>query len=285
MILDVELLQLYRCKQLVDLLGRVGRIFELEGFPYLSLEWTPAPSNVATMLSHASLVWDNYANRLGDRSISLSQRMAGSFAVALERDKINTLACQAWKTAQTDAFCVRAYAPEPFYLTEYQRRLVEGFDQPAWTEFVSFGVCRERDCVLMLTAKTQLPLTQKMLETAKKIMAAFASAYRYLHSQSIVLSVSESEAERLGVLSRREVECLQWLALGKTLSEAATILGISERTLRFHIQNARDRLGVSTTMQAVVSAALLYGFDPNDTRRSIYATSRAPMVEQAKRTG
>ena len=45
MILDVELLQLYRCKQLVDLLNRVGQIFEIEGFPYLSLEWTPAPSN------------------------------------------------------------------------------------------------------------------------------------------------------------------------------------------------------------------------------------------------
>ena len=282
MILDVELLQLYRCKQLVDLLNRVGQIFEVEGFPYLSLEWTPAPSNAATMLSHASPVWDNYGVQLGDDGLSLSQKMAKSFPIALRHNKVNTLACQSWKVAQQETFCLRAAAPEVYFLTEYQRGLIEAFDQAPWTEFVSYAVCRERDCVLLLTAKTQQSMTAKMLDIARKIMAAFASAYRYLHSQSIVTSVSETEAERLGVLSRREVECLQWLALGKTLSEAAMILGISERTLRFHVNNARERLGVSTTMQAVVAAALLYGFDPNDTRDSIFTKSREPMTPKAK---
>ncbi|MEL6728776.1 MAG: helix-turn-helix transcriptional regulator [Pseudomonadota bacterium] len=285
MILDVELLQLYRCKQLVDLLNRVGQIFEVEGFPYLSLEWTPAPSNASTMLSHASLVWDNYGVQLGDQGLSLSQKMAKSFSIALRHNKVNTLACQSWKVAQSETFCMRAAAPEVYFLTEYQRGLIESYDQAPWTEFVAYAVCRERDCVLLITAKTQREMTPKMLDVARKIMAAFASAYRYLHSQSIVLSVGETEAERLGVLSRREVECLQWLALGKTLSEAAIILGISERTLRFHVNNARERLGVSTTMQAVVSAALLYGFDPNDTRDSIYTKSREPMTTKPKQVG
>lgn len=283
MVLDVELLQLYRCKQLVDLLNRVGRIFEFEGFPHLSLEWTPAPSNATIMLSHASLVWDNYSEQLGDQGIRLSQEMAGSLSYALRQDKGDTLDCQAWKLSQTDPFCVRTSAPHDFLLTRYQRHIVCDFGQPIWSEFVAFAICRERDCALVLTAKTHDEVTSAMSEAAFKIMNAFASAYRYLHSQSIIFSDKEGGTKRQDLLSRREVECLQWLALGKTLSEASTILGISERTLRFHVGNARDRLGVSTTMQAVVAAALLYGFDPNDTRHSIYTMSRSQLPETRKK--
>jgi hypothetical protein len=81
------------------------------------------------------------------------------------------------------------------------------------------------------------------------------------------------------------VQCLHWLAAGKTFSEAAIILDIAERTLRFHVGNAKKKLGVSTTMQAVVAAALEYGFDPKDPRQSIYYTSRRPVVSQVRKAG
>ncbi len=56
-------------------------------------------------------------------------------------------------------------------------------------------------------------------------------------------------------LSEREVEALVWSARGKTSGEIATILGLSKRTVDFHIDNARQKLGVATRIEAVVKAA------------------------------
>ena len=283
MILEIQLLQLYRCKQLVELLDQVGKIFEYEGFPFLSLEWSPASTNVSTMIFHDDLVWDNYENQLGEQGLELSQIMASTMMNALSRDKTDTLACQTWKHAHANPFAVHADAPQDFLLTRLQRHAPERIQAPIWSDFVTYAICRERDCALFLTARTCEPISPHMMEVAIKTMTAFGSAYRYLHSQSVVISDKKVGPARMDLLSRREVECLQWLSLGKTLSEAATIMGISERTLRFHVSNARERLGVSTTMQAVVAAALVYGFDPNDPRHSIYAVSRTQMKDGSKR--
>nr|WP_315591518.1 response regulator transcription factor [uncultured Cupriavidus sp.] len=57
------------------------------------------------------------------------------------------------------------------------------------------------------------------------------------------------------VLSEREIEALSWSARGKTSGEIATILGLSKRTVDFHIDNAREKLGVATRVEAVVRAA------------------------------
>lgn len=62
---------------------------------------------------------------------------------------------------------------------------------------------------------------------------------------------------RKGALTGRELECLRWTALGKTDSEIGTILSISARTARFHIENAKRKLGVSTRIQAVAEALRL----------------------------
>jgi DNA-binding NarL/FixJ family response regulator len=56
-------------------------------------------------------------------------------------------------------------------------------------------------------------------------------------------------------LNDREAETLTWAARGKTSAEIALILGLSKRTVDFHIDNARDKLGVATRIQAAVKAA------------------------------
>jgi DNA-binding CsgD family transcriptional regulator len=56
-------------------------------------------------------------------------------------------------------------------------------------------------------------------------------------------------------LTRRESECLHWVAGGKTDFEVGKILEISPRTVRFHITNAKTKLGVATRIQAVVKKA------------------------------
>ena len=56
-------------------------------------------------------------------------------------------------------------------------------------------------------------------------------------------------------LSDREVEVLTWSARGKTSGEIASILGLAKRTVDFHFDNARARLGVATRIEAAVKAA------------------------------
>jgi DNA-binding NarL/FixJ family response regulator len=55
-------------------------------------------------------------------------------------------------------------------------------------------------------------------------------------------------------LSERELEVLTWSARGKTSDEIAQILSLTKRTVDFHMDNARAKLGVATRIQAVVKA-------------------------------
>jgi DNA-binding CsgD family transcriptional regulator len=56
-------------------------------------------------------------------------------------------------------------------------------------------------------------------------------------------------------LSARQLECLEWAARGKSASDIGCILNISPRTVVFHIENAKARLGVRTIAQAVALLA------------------------------
>ena len=56
-------------------------------------------------------------------------------------------------------------------------------------------------------------------------------------------------------LNDREVEVLTWVARGKTSAEIAQILGLTKRTIDFHIDNARAKLGAATRTEAVIKAA------------------------------
>jgi DNA-binding CsgD family transcriptional regulator len=58
-------------------------------------------------------------------------------------------------------------------------------------------------------------------------------------------------------LSKREVECLQWAAVGKTDQEIATLLSRSSATVRFHIHNAAVKLDSVNRSQTVFKAAQL----------------------------
>jgi len=63
-------------------------------------------------------------------------------------------------------------------------------------------------------------------------------------------------------LNDREVETLTWAARGKTSSEIAQILGLSKRTVDFHIDNAREKLGAATRVEAAIKAATGRLIDP-----------------------
>ncbi len=59
------------------------------------------------------------------------------------------------------------------------------------------------------------------------------------------------------LLSEREVECLTWVALGRTDGEIAELIHRSPTTARFHVENAMAKLEARNRAQAVAIACQL----------------------------
>jgi DNA-binding NarL/FixJ family response regulator len=60
---------------------------------------------------------------------------------------------------------------------------------------------------------------------------------------------------KLADLNDREIEVLTWVARGKTSAQIGEMLGLAKRTIDFHLDNARNKLGASTRTEAVIKAA------------------------------
>jgi DNA-binding CsgD family transcriptional regulator len=58
-------------------------------------------------------------------------------------------------------------------------------------------------------------------------------------------------------LSAREFEVLKWISSGKTISDSADILGLSDRTVKFYLENVRHKLNCLNTTHAVARAISL----------------------------
>lgn len=71
------------------------------------------------------------------------------------------------------------------------------------------------------------------------------------------LQESQVPPENLASLTVREVECLTRAANGGSDAEIAKALALSQHTVRFHIENAADKLGARTRAHAIALAAQL----------------------------
>lgn len=96
---------------------------------------------------------------------------------------------------------------------------------------------------------------------AKPRMLAELPAIHLLSSfihESVRRIVSAESFSSAGIeLSKREAECLLWTSEGKTSWETSVIMGVSERTIVFHLQNITRKLNVKNRVQAVARAAML----------------------------
>ena len=76
------------------------------------------------------------------------------------------------------------------------------------------------------------------------------------HIHKMVLS-SHGISPEVPHLSAREHEVLKWASSGKTVSDTAEILGLSERTVKFYLENVRHKLNCLNTTHAVARAISL----------------------------
>ncbi|MGH8855389.1 MAG: helix-turn-helix transcriptional regulator [Telluria sp.] len=88
--------------------------------------------------------------------------------------------------------------------------------------------------------------------------------YAFASSSSLREAKADPELPRL---TRRELEVLQWVMVGKSSWEIARITNCSEATINFHLANVRQKFGVNTRQQAVVKAISLGMITPSDHHR------------------
>ena len=89
------------------------------------------------------------------------------------------------------------------------------------------------------------------LAAQERLMLHAASVFAL--SRIFALS-SPGDIRDVAPLSRRERECLEWAAAGKSDREIGEILSLSEKTVSTYMQRAKIHFDVSTRIQAVIGA-------------------------------
>lgn len=116
---------------------------------------------------------------------------------------------------------------------------------PAWNLFLPLQELDAAKGVAVLGG--ELPDTSDTAVSFIQV-AAEAAFDRALHL------IGREGAISPGALSEREATILSWAAAGKTDAEIGSLLKISARTVRFHTDNAKRKLGVATRIQAITEA-------------------------------
>jgi DNA-binding CsgD family transcriptional regulator len=108
--------------------------------------------------------------------------------------------------------------------------------------------------LLDVERRAQLPLGPNELTRVVADLQLFA-----VHAQNAALRIllPASADPQVAMLTPREVEVMQWTMKGKTATEAADLLGISERTATLHLDNATHKLKCINIHQALLKALQL----------------------------
>lgn len=93
------------------------------------------------------------------------------------------------------------------------------------------------------------------MENDGKIRAILEYVIPHLHLALSHVSNGRGPGKDAVSLSDREKEVLNWLKLGKSSWDMSVILGISERTVNYHVYNIMQKLDVVNRPQALAVAA------------------------------
>lgn len=116
--------------------------------------------------------------------------------------------------------------------------------------------CRDPSGVagMLTVARSHEALTDAELR-AKVPRLVWLTQVAHVSMSALVLRTVMPESELR--FSDREIGVMRWTAEGKTSGEIAEILGISERTVNFHVQNVTLRLNAANKTAAAIRMALM----------------------------
>lgn len=91
------------------------------------------------------------------------------------------------------------------------------------------------------------------LVAKSKDVIQLVGLYFHTHAAARLGAVCD-QPDADGVLTQRGRQCLAWAARGKTVADTAILVGIAPRTVVFHLENARRKLGATSIAQCVAEA-------------------------------
>jgi LuxR family transcriptional regulator, activator of conjugal transfer of Ti plasmids len=109
-----------------------------------------------------------------------------------------------------------------------------------------------RFAAFTLAADDRISALERLAESSRNLLQMMGFTY-HAHVKARMTDPLEP-AEDSGLLTIRERQCLGWASAGKTMQEMATILGVTPRVVKFHLDNGRKKLGASTLPHAVALA-------------------------------
>lgn len=98
---------------------------------------------------------------------------------------------------------------------------------------------------------------ERAFRKALRTLPLLHMAASHIHEAFLADRQAQQPPPQRIVFTPRETECVTWAAQGKTAWEISRILRVSERTVKFHMQNAMRKLGVHTRSHAVARAVAL----------------------------
>jgi LuxR family quorum-sensing system transcriptional regulator SolR len=117
----------------------------------------------------------------------------------------------------------------------------------------SWGPCGEFGFFSL--SRAQNPLSQAELDLLRPCMCLLAS-YMHIYMSKFV---NAQKAKWDPKLTEREIDVIRWTAEGKTSEEIGSILGISKRTVDYHIYNIISKTDSRNKVQAAIKVVLFGG--------------------------
>lgn len=133
-----------------------------------------------------------------------------------------------------------------------ESKWTESFERHCLMNMAAFGQCDLKNSTASYFCFAKIPdsLTSRhsyLLEMlVPHLHVALNRAYINSNSEKLIDKPKSSN------LSVRELEILKWIRIGKTNWEIAQVLGLSEYTVKNHVQKILQKLGVNTRSQALI---------------------------------
>jgi LuxR family transcriptional regulator len=158
---------------------------------------------------------------------------------------VDPILAQAWRTALPVIWGTGPINNEPAFWEDAQSHGVRyGWTVATWGRGNTTGLIS-----VSRSAEVLKPLELSEVEPRLLWLAHTAHV-----AMSAAIEVPHALAHEL---TPREYEVLRWTAAGKTAPQIATLLGISERTVNFHVTAIVEKLDAVNKTQAAVTATLL----------------------------
>ncbi|CAI1541650.1 Regulatory protein SdiA [Serratia quinivorans] len=235
------------------------------------------------MDTHLQPLMDALLTSLPDREVFLSQLAPCAQALGFEYFSYTVFSCY---PASRPKMLIEGNFPES-YLEDYRKLRVylqdpvieqahhstlqfywdENFyqDKPElWWRMAQFGI-REgwsqsiKDCYgrlgILTFAGKSIPVQSPQASARNETFFLWLAQMVHKTLREALISVNDEAIK--DVLTLREKDILRWCSEGKTSEETALLMGLSERTVNFHIGNSIKKLSVANKTAATAKAVYL----------------------------